>query len=378
MQDTLNSISKYPQTHEDFSDVRFFLELRKLMELCGYYDFGWKDLHSPTAKRFRSQVSAAINLAKFREDQLKLYAELNEPRIELLCALDEANEENSELGEQLTVAQTDSDNKAKEIEQIEKECEELELEIARKNKEQSTKREEATELKKKHNELKDELETVKLALEEAQVECKSLQTKVVSSPERRKKNVTSLHETVKKEREEANALEEKWQKTKTMIVHISQAIKDVPETTRSVYEVLESKLKISQTQDEIQEGKRKKEAICKQCNEVLDEVHASEATLNRSEEKLSHMRKQYRLKMDAALEAFESSKLELMKIEKEHLEGMSKVEAGDNEVKNMEKLISDARKEAETGINSMIQNYRKMESNVLDQNAKFIAVIGEC
>lgn len=49
------------------------------METCGFYDFGWKDLICPTPKRFRDQLSAAINMFKFREDQLKIYAELNEP-----------------------------------------------------------------------------------------------------------------------------------------------------------------------------------------------------------------------------------------------------------------------------------------------------------
>jgi hypothetical protein len=53
------------------------------MKTCGLYDFGWKDLHAPTAKRFRCQLSAAINMAKFREDQLKLYTELNEPVSEI-------------------------------------------------------------------------------------------------------------------------------------------------------------------------------------------------------------------------------------------------------------------------------------------------------
>lgn len=59
--------------------MKFYKSLRKCMKACGIHDFGWKDLHYPTAKRFRSQLSAAINMAKFREDQLKLYAELNAP-----------------------------------------------------------------------------------------------------------------------------------------------------------------------------------------------------------------------------------------------------------------------------------------------------------
>lgn len=75
----------FPQLHEDFSDLKFYRSLRKCMKTCGVHDFGWKDLHAPTAKRFRCQLSAAINMAKFREDQLKLYAELNEPVRAVVC-----------------------------------------------------------------------------------------------------------------------------------------------------------------------------------------------------------------------------------------------------------------------------------------------------
>lgn len=69
----------FPDLHEDMSDIKFFFLLRKCLRVCGIYDFSWKDLHAPTSKRFRWQLSAIINLAKFREDQLCVYAELNEP-----------------------------------------------------------------------------------------------------------------------------------------------------------------------------------------------------------------------------------------------------------------------------------------------------------
>jgi hypothetical protein len=71
----------YPELHaaENFTELQFFTELRKLLEICGYYDFSWRDLHVPESKRLRHQLSAILNLAKFREEQLKVYAELNEP-----------------------------------------------------------------------------------------------------------------------------------------------------------------------------------------------------------------------------------------------------------------------------------------------------------
>jgi chromosome segregation ATPase len=293
----------------------------------------------------------------------------------MLLALEETNEENSQLNEQLSAAQMESNDKMREMEVVEQECEELEVEIGRNNKVQTAKREEATELKKKHNELKDELATANLALQEVQADFGALQNKVVSSPDRRKHDLGALQALVKEERDEANKLEEEWQKTKTVIVQVSQAIKDVPETTRLVQEVLEGTQKISQIQGEVQSARTEKETISKETNEIQEQVEGSEASLLRSEEKLAHARKQYKLKMDAAQEALESAKDQLLDVEKEHSQGTARVEAGEAEVKAMEARIEEERERAEAEIEDMIAEYKTMEASVLDQNAAFMTAI---
>jgi Nuf2 family len=73
---------EYPDLHqpESFTEMQFFLALRQLMEQCLYNEFSWRDLHMPTAKRLRIQLSALINLVKYLEgEQLKLFNELNGP-----------------------------------------------------------------------------------------------------------------------------------------------------------------------------------------------------------------------------------------------------------------------------------------------------------
>ena len=69
----------FPELHQDFTEMQFYTCLRDLMTCAGYATFSWRDLHVPTPKRLRYQLSAIINLAKFREEQLKVYQELNEP-----------------------------------------------------------------------------------------------------------------------------------------------------------------------------------------------------------------------------------------------------------------------------------------------------------
>jgi hypothetical protein len=69
----------YPELHQEFNELQFYICVRDLMTMAGYASFSWRDLHCPTPKRLRYQLSAIINLAKYREEQLRVYAELNEP-----------------------------------------------------------------------------------------------------------------------------------------------------------------------------------------------------------------------------------------------------------------------------------------------------------
>ena len=290
-------------------------------------------------------------------------------------ALEEVNDENMQLNEQLAVVQMESNDKGKEMEEIKQECEELEIEITRNNKVQSAKREEATDLKKKHNELNNELATIKLALEEKRHDYENLQTKIVSSPERRKKDLTDLQDTVQEVRKEANSLEEEWQRTKTTIVHVSQAIKDVPQTTRLVRQVLEGANKISHTQDEILKLQSERDGIIKETADLQERIQVTEASIHRSEEKINHMSKQHKIKMEAAREALAAAQIKLIQVDNEQAEGMARVEAGEIELKALENEIDLERLRTEEEIRDMMEQYRLMEKKVLDQNSALMAAI---
>ena len=49
------------------------------MEIAGYEHFSMRDLYAPDTKRLKHQLSAIINLAKHRDEQLRFYTELIEP-----------------------------------------------------------------------------------------------------------------------------------------------------------------------------------------------------------------------------------------------------------------------------------------------------------
>ena len=63
----------HPELYNDaLPEVQFFCILSKLLRICGYHEFGFKDLAAPQAKRFKRQLSALINFLKYKEDMAHL------------------------------------------------------------------------------------------------------------------------------------------------------------------------------------------------------------------------------------------------------------------------------------------------------------------
>lgn len=294
----------------------------------------------------------------------------------MLLALEEINQENALLNEQFETTKMESNTKFQEMDEVERECEELEIEIARNNKLQAAKREEATELKRQANDLKDEIATAELALQEAEAEHDTLNARIVSSPDRRNHELQSLKDALEREKSESKSLEEKLQHNKTKILHVNQAVRDVPEITDLMEETLEAGHKLKQVKEQIGEASSEMAMIDKKTNAIVDEMEESEAALHRNEDKLSHVRKQAKVKMDAAQEALDVAKGQLLMVEKDHREGMSRVEAGEAEVRAMEAQIEAERERTQEEISQMIQEYRAMEKKIVEENGKLLKAIG--
>lgn len=368
----------YPELHEDRTEANFFRHLQKLMKTCGYNDFSWRDLYHPSPKRLRFQLSAIINLAKFREEQLRVYAELNEPRDEYVAKLNELNEENLELNEQLRVVEQASTSKNHEIDDLVAECQELEVEIAKHNKMQSTTREEAEALKKEANNLKDELATAEWTLQEMEAEEEKLRFQVVTSPHRRKVELSHRSERLQKEKDSCAKLEQEILDTKKKIENAHRSVSDLKAARSAIAELQkqveifqESENKVKETLQTIDETEEKTSITSKDAEEA-------ERYLHRSEEKINHQRKQHKLELQAVQESLDAAKTNLLLVEKDRRDAMSRVEAGEQEVREMEAAIEEERIKTNKEIEDMISEFQEKATEFrsrFDRQLKAIGVI---
>lgn len=96
------SALNYPELHEDsIPELSYLRSCSKMMTICGIVDFGLKDITNPNSKRLRRQLSGIINFAKFREERLQMYGELNVQREGIMEKLRQTQEDNGSLHGQL-------------------------------------------------------------------------------------------------------------------------------------------------------------------------------------------------------------------------------------------------------------------------------------
>jgi DNA repair exonuclease SbcCD ATPase subunit len=293
----------------------------------------------------------------------------------LVQALEEVNHEQAQLKEQEEHALRESKLQFQEMEEVIRECEELEIEIARNNKLQSAAREEAAALKKKANDLKDQVATAVWALQEAEAEEEKLRLQIVTSPDRRKSEMYVRKERLRKVKEECADLENAVQECKTKVVNAMQALQDLDTTNVLLDDLQEEANKDTELVRKIEETRKRYHASDKKTAEVHKLIEETTRQLARAEEKIVHQRKQHKLQIDAAQEALEMAKSQLLRVEKERRQGMARVEAGEMEVKAIEAAIDQERAKTEAEIQSIVAEYKQVETAFLERNEKRMAAL---
>ncbi|KAL7530602.1 hypothetical protein ACHAXR_003592, partial [Thalassiosira sp. AJA248-18] len=352
----------HPSIYNDaLPEAKFFCLLSKLLRICGYYEFGFKDLAAPQAKRFRRQLSALINFLKYREDMGHLEAQALEEREELFAALDEVTENHMTLKDHLEEARVINHEKMLEREEAEAECKEMEAEIAQQNKIQSSIRQETYHLKKSANELKDQIANLSIALREIQAEERQLSKEVVHSPDRIKLELTEATkklENFKKismeKQHERGVVQKQVEYTTSAEESVRKviAVMDTMETRVQEYEIAvedcdDVRNKLDGMESDL-EGKRGEREVQERQLEVV-EKQTSDATT-----KLTLSLQNAQNKLDTAVNR-------LGIVESERLDGIARIEANEKLVEDLKVNIDSDRRKAEKEIRKRIASFQKFD-----------------
>ncbi|GMH61795.1 hypothetical protein TL16_g03338, partial [Triparma laevis f. inornata] len=356
----------YPELHEDsIPELAFLRAAGKMMRICGIPDYGIKDVTAPSAKRLRRQLSGIINFAKFREERLQMYAELNMQREGVMDKLKQVMEDNGSLNGQLSSLKTQSAGEVQIISDVETECGEIEGKIGALNKQQAAIRHESGELKKKANDLKDRNATISIAIQEGQADESRLSAQIVQSPDRVRREMSNANDRLESERKESLRVERESQKAKTCVANASKALKELSKATSALEEVETEVSKHTNCVEEIKSAQQNISTNSEKASLAVVAQQDAQRSLTKFSEKTTHLRNAASVKTSAAQGHLLESQTTLIKVEKERRDGMSKISSMEADIRGMEQRIDMEEKEAFEVTEGMIRQYKKLEESVL-------------
>jgi kinetochore protein Nuf2 len=195
-------VLEYPQLHEaSIPELSFFRAISKLIGVCGINTFTTKDIFAPDPKRFRRQLSAVINFAKFREEHVIRCQELQVHTDAAVERRERCREENEMLKAELKRYKEELSVEEPVIAQLEQDCTILEEEVSELNKQQALLRHTTAELKSKNSEARDTIASAQFEILGRKQQIEKMRAKIVQSPEKLKKEIEDLERTIESDKE---------------------------------------------------------------------------------------------------------------------------------------------------------------------------------
>lgn len=149
---------EYPDLHLDsISLITFYRTILRLMIEVGVEDFSLRDLIRPEGPRLRVILSAVINFAKFREEQLAVFEEFSRKSEEIVEERARLTQKKAELTKKLDQIKTQRNSQEDAAGRVREEISGLIQELREFKKEQTALSNDLEQLKARRTELSEKL-----------------------------------------------------------------------------------------------------------------------------------------------------------------------------------------------------------------------------
>jgi kinetochore protein Nuf2 len=366
----------YGELHdESIPELAFFRACAKMMEVSCVTDFSLKDMLHPTKARLRRHLSAVINFCKFREDRMKLYNDLASKKEQAQHAVDVLQNDQERLERELQALKDQTEEEAQEIEEVESECRLMEGDIGSLNSQQAAIRQESTELKRQGNDLKDRISSLALDLKEAALLRERLLGQIVNSPTRIRREMADQQAALEAEKSEALDFVRSAQQKELCCENVAKAHADVQKAVTSIEEVAAELSKQRDALKEVKVTQKTVEDNRAKSSALRAETASLQRQLQRWDEKLAHLRKQARAKIDQAGQVMVGMQTELQAVERERSDGLSKAEAAEAEAMRLGQTLTAQQEQARAEREDMMDSFRGLEAAILSHSKSLRAAV---
>ena len=356
---------EYAELHdESIPAMAFFVQTAKLLQSSGVKDFSMKDLHKPEGARLKKSLSAVINFAKFREEKLVAYTELQEKHEELIENRDRLKREHEELEKELARMTEEREAELPEAANVEAEVDILYGENQALNKQQANMSNELKALKQEVNAMTEDAAQLRLKVSAVRGTQEDLKAQIVQSPHKIKAELEDLAGALELEKA---ALSEAEKSTRDVASKLDAALKIEKEVAKVIAMMQDTTVEIKKKKEVSKRVKALRSNIASQEHE-LTQLEATNQHLTRQHaslmERIERVKAQCDIRKQAAQGRVEEQLRHREAIEAGNAAAVAKLNQNEAAIRAIEAQAADLRAAHESQIGSVLRQYHSLRECV--------------
>lgn len=356
---------EFPELHDESIPAMAFLQaLNRLMLASGIKDFSLRDLHKPDPQRLRRNLSAIINFAKFREEKLIAYTELQEQFDALLHHKESLEAQQEALQAELAALKESRKQEIPEVARIDTEIQSLYAENQALNTQQASLSSEVRTLKQQANAFTDEASQLRYKLSQARSINEDLKSQIVQSPQRIQALLEEISMAVERERA---AFAEAEKRSRDLYTRLETAGKIEKEVAKVVSLMGETESEVSKKK----EVSRKVKAL--RADVAAIEHEAAQLTTTHEHfkrqqaalvDRIERVKMQCEVKKQAAEGRVEEQLRHKEAIEAENAAAVAKLAENESIIRAYRERIAEVRSTHEAQIAAVLSQYQTLIKSV--------------
>jgi kinetochore protein Nuf2 len=361
----LNAIN-YPELHEDsIPHLNSIRAIMKMMDICAVYDFAARDIVAPTSERLNRQLSGIINFCKFREERLMLLSELNGHRSLLLENLGQLQEKNDALNNRLTLLRNQTREEGEQILTMETDIRDMQAKIHELRRVQELQDRKIEQDSETYTKMAEKVEDSRATLESVLQEQKKLSGQVVTSPEKFRKQIIEVGQTLSHEQNDSKQAEKRIRHFSAWITNMDEAQSEVRLALEGIQDIRSEVEKQKFIITELDATKQTAMTLSASLSEVQQNQQQFARQAARMEDKLVALRSAASRRGEEQQKQTEVLHQQLVEAESFRVQVKSRAERMETEVKRVEKEFEAEAAVMEQDLADIQCAYQKLERKVV-------------
>lgn len=357
---------EHPDLHiESISLIAFYRTISRLMLEVGIEDFSLRDLIKPEAPRLRVILSAVINFAKFREEQLAVFEEFSRRADEAADRRAKLSKRHEDLTNKIGSILAKHREEEPAVAAIKEEMARLVQNLKELKKEQVALSAALEDLKEKKGNASQKLAQTQFLLGNVKQECAKLKSRIVHSPEKLLQIIAEMNASIASEKANISQLERKSRELQMKLESLAQLEQELLRTLQGM-ECLQSDL---HKRDElIRKVSEERDAIERQ-HIASKDLSIKETQMSRqllsAQEKLSRLQKHQQERREKASARLKTLQEEYQVVAEERSKASLRIEQSEKVIKDFESRMNELRRSHESEVAAMRSECVALKARVI-------------